>query len=602
MSAAEDITTDELETEVTLIKAGGSLESVMKDLLGSGSELEIQRSNLVELSDQMQSAFEEAGAIEPPLDPLSLVRLSARSATLSPLVQAMAINVHGFGHRFDPVIDLDSSDAKETVKEAMMIEAEEKAEREAKEGEEPDNIQEPTEDEITERVESLKSQAKRELAKLKAFFRNASQEVSFSRLGRKLKTDEETTGYAAWEARRDTRGRLRRLKHSPSWTIRALPLSEPTRVTVRERSTDISWRDVEEDKRYRRFVQIYEDKTVYFKEFGDKRIMSSVTGEYFEDEKELAKENKGGVPATELIWFALDNPESDIYGQVRWSGCTPGILGNREQAEVSLLFWRSKAIPPMVIMVSGGKLAKGAKEKLQDILDNEIKGSRNFHKVILLEAESNKKKADPTGALPSQDKVTIEIRPLIDAIWSDAIWRGYVQDNRNEQGQAFRFPPMIRGDLEKLNRATAQIGKELVEQQVFQPERNDFSWIVDQTILADLGISLWTFKLNGPELSKVDQLVEFVTELANALLTINEGRTILGQKVFNKELPVIDADWARMPLKQSLAGMLPEDPEEDNSSDESEEELDSEPSKSEDSSVLKIAIPEDDFRQLVVAD
>lgn len=568
-------------------------QRITKKLLGGDDEADIQRSNLIELSEEMASAFNLAGAIEPPLDPLSLVRLVSMSGTLRPLVDAMAVNIHGFGYHFEQVIDLDASDAFDRVKAAMLIEAEHKAESESRDGE--SEVTDPSDDEVKERIESLRNQQRREKAKLEAFFANASRKISFTRLCRKNQVDKESTGFSVMEVRRDGRGEPCRLDFAPSWTFRAMPLGPPVDVDVLVKATDISYRTIREPVRFRRYVQIYESKVTYFKEFGDPRVMSADTGRYFKDEKTFQRDEPKARLATEILWFSLDSSESDIYGNVRWSGCIPGVIGSREQAEVNLLFFRSKAIPPMVILVSGGKLAKGAREKLEEIIKNEIKGVENFHKILVLEAVGGKTNA--AAGLPSQDKVKIEIQPLTKSIFTDALWQGYASSNRHELGQSFRLPPMMRGDTEKLNRATAKIAREGTEQMVFGPERKDFEFDINRTVLTDMAIMLWRFRLNAPETTDAEQLADFIYKLSDGVLSVNEARRI-ASKLFQIDLPPIDADWARMPIKFALAGMEPEPLPEDE--EETEEKSVAEkgvrgPEQ------LVVRIPQDEFDSLIVA-
>jgi len=408
-------------------------------------------------------------------------------------------------------------------------------------------------------MESLRVQQRREKAKLSAFFENSSKKISFTRLCRKTQTDKESTGYALMEVVRDGRGEPCRLVYAPSWTFRAMPFSDPVNVDVLIKATDISYRVINEPVKFRRFVQVYEGKTTFFKEFGDPRTMSAETGEYYKGTKELQYREENSRVATEVLWFNLDSSESDVYGNVRWSGCVPGVIGSREQAEVNLLFFRNKAIPPMAILVSGGTLAKGARKQLEDIVENEIKGLENFHKILILEAVSG----DSAGAaigVSGSDKVKIELKPMTEAIFSDAIWQEYADGNKKELGQSFRLPPLVRGDTEKLNRATAKIARESAEQMVFGPERLDFEFDINRTLLRDMGVMLWVFKLNTPETTDSEFLADFVDKLSKGVLSINESRQICS-KIFNVDLPPIDADWARVPVQFGLAGMDLEAPE-----------------------------------------
>jgi len=79
-------------------------------------------SNVVQVDDELHRTFSQAGAIEPPYDPEKLCRLFEGSNALRQNVDAYAVNIDGFGHHFEPVVDLDSDDADLLVRDGLMAE------------------------------------------------------------------------------------------------------------------------------------------------------------------------------------------------------------------------------------------------------------------------------------------------------------------------------------------------------------------------------------------------------------------------------------------------------------------------------------------------
>jgi PBSX family phage portal protein len=565
------------------INVDSAIVNLKTHVIGKSNAFDgISGSNLQELDDEMSGGFDIAGGIEPTLDPLFLTRLISLSNSLRQNIDAMVTNVNGFGYSFVPAINLDSDDIEDTIKVAMTIERENEAEDECVDGEEI-SVVEPTDAEIKERLDLLKFQMRRQLAKVKAFFENCNLKVSFQRLNKRLLIDRYTTGNHYFEIRRDKLGVPRRLEHAPSWSIRAMPLERiPVEISRQVKITDITFENQTEIEFFRKYVQIYEGNTVYFKEFGDPRTMSSVTGKFYKDEKELEREENNNPPATEMIPFKVDTSESDIYGLPQWIGNLLSVIGSREMEEVNLLFWQHKSIPPMVVMVSGGALKKGARQRLERVIEEQIKGGgENFHKILILEAESTKKM---TGGLPSQNTVKIEIQPLIANIWKDQLWGEYDKQNNLKVGRSFRLPPLLRGETEDYNYATSAVAKQFAEEQVFEPERQEIDFDINRTIVSDLGVYLWKFKLNGPKIRVPDRIVDFIEKLTKNVLTIEESRKWLSE-TFDMDLSKIDAEWAKMPSDLILAGMNPsqegafsEDSEEDNKED-SEEETEEEAKK-----------------------
>lgn len=535
--------------------------ALAKERLLTGEELVAQRSNIRDTSEAMDRAFGEAGSLDPPYEPAVLVRLYGASNALRQNVDALVQNVHGGGHTFEPVLDLDADETWEQIRMAMVFERERQAELEAADGELPSPIREPTEEEVDARLVQLKDQSRRELARLKAFFDFAVRESSFVRLRRQVGVDQETIGWGAFEVLRNARGEPKRLRHAPGWTLRALPrVRRPVEVRDLVRVTDITWEEVTESQSFRLFVQIYEGQSVYFKEYGDPRVVSSNTGRVYEDTDHLQRVEPKSHPATELLWFPLDNPESDVYGLIRWSGNILSVLGSREMEEVNLLFFDNKAIPPLMILVSGGHLAAQAKEELQQVIRDQIKGKKNFHRILVIEAEGAATAGQLSG-LAGQQSVRVEVKPLTDAIMRDQMWGDYDKDNRHKVGQSFRIPPIIRGDTKDFNRSTAGAAIRYAEDQVFRPTRDDFDFEINRTIVKDLRVLLWRFRSQSTYRPDPAELLERVEGLTNAILSPSEARLIVA-KALGAELAKVEADWSKLPLRYALAGFDPSPPEE----------------------------------------
>jgi PBSX family phage portal protein len=549
--------TDKAETNVVPIRPE---IKITKERLFAGDDPAVPRSNLLRTAEEIERKFSELGALEPTLDPLALVRLFGMSNSLRQNVDTMVTNVHGGGYRFEPLEDWDAAETAERIKAAMILEREAEDESEGGEG---GDVEEPTEAEVTERIESLKAQAWRELEKAKTFFDFVNPKMSFGRIRGKVGTDQEVTGYAGIEVRRNKRGEPKRMKHAASWTLRALPIGNPIKCDVRIRTSPITWGTEPDYVEFRRFVQIVDGIEVYFKEFGDPRVLSSRTGKYYteaEDHaanlRDLKAAEPSARPATEILWFALDNPESEVYGLIRWAGNILSVLGSREMEEINLLFFDNKTIPPLVFMISGGHVAKEAKQELEQILRDHIKGSDNFHGCLVLEAEPAA--ASQVGAtLPGQAQVRIDFKPLTDAIFKDQLWGDYDDANRHKVGQSFRIPPILRGDTRDFNRATAEAALRYADDQVFGPVRLDFDETINRTIMPAIGVSLWRFASIPPKFTDPAELLPLVIKLAEAVLRPEEAREFV-EKALGVELPKIDAPWGRVPMKFALAGFTDE--------------------------------------------
>ncbi len=495
--------------------------------------------------EDLAAAFASAGALEPPYDPEALCLLMEHSNSLRQNVDAYATNIDGFGHRFEPAIDLDAEDVDRQVADCIYLERAAARER----GELPEGTPlEPTAEEVAERKRELRQLARIERARLESFFDFCCFDHSFVDLRRRTRQDLEVTGNAFWEVLRDGRGEVARLVYVPSYTVRLLPLDrEPVEVAERVRVSPVSYERVTARRRLRRYVQVQGSERVFFKSFGDPRAVSKTTGEVFPDVASLLRARPGDAPATEIIHFAIHSPRSP-YGVPRWVGTLLAVLGSRQMEEVNYLYFENKSVPPLALLVSGGRLSEASVPRIERFIEENLKGKTNFHKVLILEAEGGSGAGDAARA-------KIELRPLTDAQQQDALFQLYDERNIDKVGAAFRLPRLLRGDSRDFNRAVADAQLRFAEDQVFQPERDEFDFLINRKLLADMGIRFWRFRSQTPVTRDPERMTQMVEKLVRVgVLTPEEGRLLAGD-IFNREFRKIGDDWTKRPITLTLAGI-----------------------------------------------
>jgi len=490
-----------------------------------------------------KQVFEQAGAIEPPLDPLVLCSWFEMSSALRPNIDAYATNIDGYGHRLDPAIDLDADDADTQIADAIFLR---RISEDDGADEEEDDALEPTKAEVAKERLRLRRLARREKARLEAFFEHACAETSFVRLRRRLRQDLEVTGNAYMEVLRNRRGEIARFVYVPSYLVRLMTLdSEPTAVREWERVSPVDYRETFVDRQLRRLVQVDECAMTptYFRELGDPRVVSSVSGGYYENAAALRAAEGDALPATEMIHLKIDSPSSP-YGLPRWAGAYPEVAGARATSEVNFLFFDNKSIPPMALFVSGGTLSEGAVARLEKHIPEAVHGRSNFDKLLILEADSKR----TSGITPK-----IELHPLMQV--TEGRFQGYDERCIDKVGAQFRVPRIVRGDTKDFNRATANAALRFVEDQVFGPERDDFDWFVRRRILPELRVRFWRFRSLSPVTRDPDRLAVMTEKLVRVgVLTPQEGRH-LAADIFNTHFPDINQPWARRPIPLTLAGI-----------------------------------------------
>lgn len=352
--------------------------------------------------------------------------------------------------------------------------------------------------------------------------------------------DLETTGMGFIEVVRNAKGEIVELYQLPAHTMRMTALDkDATEYQQPYRNEDGQYEMRPRARRFRRYVQIVNSRRRYFKEFSDPRMISSVYGKIV---------GKAEVPAHEVIVFRLPCAHSP-YGVPRWIGSLPGIIGSRKADEINLGAFDGKMIPPLVVLVSGGTMAKTSVDRLKEIFDHELKGSQNFHKALLLEAIGS-----DIGEMPGekQGTVRIDIKPLTQYIKDDGLFLNYQDKKARRLASNFLLPPIYIGLSDDYNRATAIEAARVTEEQVFIPERRDFCYLINATIMADMKINCWSLGLVAP---KTTDMATILTAIAGVKEAMPVGllQEIVAE-MRGKAAAEIDEKLRDLPLGLLMAG------------------------------------------------
>lgn len=494
--------------------------------------------------DQREQVFAGMGAVTPPYDPETLALLFENSSSLRQNVDSYVTNIDAFGHRFEPVIDLDASDADHRLANALFVERARAGAKNAV----------PTPEEVAAKKKEVADHMRMERSRLENFFDFCCIDLSFVTLRRRTRQDIEVMGNGYWEVLRNGVGEIVQFVYIPGFTMRLLPLDPDfVEIDAKVKVSDLSFDTMKVRRRFRRYVQVFESQIVFFKEFGDPRVLSRKHGTFHGSVDELLAKDEEDGPATEILHFKLHNPRS-AYGTPRWIGNLLSVLGSRQAEEVNFLYFENKSVPPLALLVSGGRLSAQSIPRIESFIETHIRGKRNFHKILILEAEP----AGSGGDLAHTGRMKIELRPLTNAQQSDALFQNYDERNMDKVGQSFRLPRLLRGDIRDFNRSTGDSALMFAEMQVFQPEREEFDFVINRKVLADMGIRFWRFRSNSPVTRDPAAMAEIVRGLTNAnILTPEEGRQ-LASDVFNRDFKKISAPWVKQPVSLTLAGIAPE--------------------------------------------
>ncbi len=385
-----------------------------------------------------------------------------------------------------------------------------------------------------------KKEVKDELNKVTALMARLSYEDDLIDLRSKSRVDYEVLAARAFEIGRDDKGRIEMMAHIPMHSLRMCKKDQtPVMVDVEVVDEKGGISTVKVERTFRRFVQksYHTNKMIYFKEFGDPRVIDPNTGE----------ENPGLSPedAASEVLFDSQYVPGHVYGLPRWIGQLPSILGSKESELVNLHFFRDNAIPAMAVLVSGGYLTQEAFDKISNYVTN-TKGQKSMQRIMVIESLADDATGGSIDHPPQAPK--LDIKPMVNERQQDGLFQDYDENNAGKVRSAFRLPPIFVGRAEDYTRASAFASMQTAENQIFVPERFRFDMIINNKILATHGIKYWRFKSLGAPLSDPDSMARIVRSLGTqGALTANTVIKVANQ-ILNVQIDSIQEAWGDVPF------------------------------------------------------
>lgn len=348
----------------------------------------------------------------------------------------------------------------------------------------------------------------------------------------------ETYGIAYLEVIRDLGGsvvQIEFIKDTPT-VYKTRPLEPYVDTTFYYKGEEIARK-----RKFRKYRQEINGKTVYFKEFGDPRVMDKRNGEYADEGGTVDLDNQ----ANEIMEFAIGTMP---YGEVRWIGQILGVDGSRRAENLNNNYFKNGRHTPLMIMIKGGTLTEDSFAKLTEYM-NGIKGEAGQHAFIVLEAES----LDNRAAFDDDKKPEIEVKDLASILQKDELFQDYLDNNRRRVQSAFQLPDLYVGYTTDFNRATAQTAMEVTEKQVFQPERKSLAWAINNRLLNGYNFKYVEAYFKEPDINNPDDMYKILTVCGNAGgLTPNKAKEIIYSLLGDNYEP-FDEEWGDIPLAYQKA-------------------------------------------------
>jgi PBSX family phage portal protein len=268
-------------------------------------------------------------------------------------------------------------------------------------------------------AKSIESNIQKERQALLDWLDSCNEDDEFQETLIKVWTDYETLGNGYFEIGRGLDGSVKYIGHIPAVLMRIR----------RDRDG---------------FVQIFANKAVFFRNFGD-RTTADVVG--------------NDPTPNEVIHIKKYSPTHTYYGIPDIIAAQQAIAGNEFSARFNLDYFENKAVPRYVIVLKGANFSDSAQQNLLEFFETGLKGQN--HRTLFV----------PLPAGDSEQEVSFEMMP-VEAGTQDSSFVNYRKGNLDEILMAHRVPITKVGTSEAVNLANAVDMDKTFKEQVCRPEQD----------------------------------------------------------------------------------------------------------------------------------
>ena len=314
---------------------------------------------------------------------------------------------------------------------------------------------------------------------LNAFFKKANPNEDFTMMIKKVFQDYEANGNGYIEVTRDIDDKVNGLFHVNSGEVR--------------------W-----GKDKKKLCQMIGQNKVWFKLFGEEKILDKSTGVFSETSTNPANEI---IPITQYTWM------SSLYGLPSWLPAIWNMFGDVKETEYNIDFFLNFGIPAYAVIVEGqGSMNQELKDEITKYFETTLKGTGSQHKTLILNT--------PAGITIRFDKLSNDEK--------ESSFRGYHKDNTQAILTAHGVPPYRVGIVEQ-----GQLGGDVAEDMdriyldsTINPKQELFAWIIREKIIKE-GFEIDSWKLRFKDININDEERESKIEetyIKNGIKSPNEIR------------------------------------------------------------------------------
>lgn len=360
------------------------------------------------------------------------------------------------------------------------------------------------------------------------------------------------------------------------------PQSTPTFTPVPIALEDgrILW--IEEPRHFRRIRMQAGRKKMWFKEYGDWRLMDARTGRYASNSRHIRsiesfqpgkyypgtaagiRQNTRGkvVPAIEVMHWNTSFPGVAPYGISGWHSELDSVSASAEGTKLLLSYLKS-GLHSVILAAANrpfeSQTAEAAIEKI-DSLGRGREGLGALITLALVPGDSSSQQTNPF-AEATADRGRLILHELNTKLPQE-VMNGEMRDSLGKRfAHSERIPALLLGKSDSYNFATASAAWAVVNRLRFNPHHEIREQFLDR-LLVEMGITLWRIRIASPEWEEPEPLAS-VASIAgsNGGLSVNKAVKLLNE-VLDVDVSPIDEWWGNLPMSLVTSVLSSVDPAE----------------------------------------
>ena len=344
----------------------------------------------------MVTAYGLFDVVLPPYNLDELAYFYENSFANHAAIQAKVANIVGLGYSFN-MTDSTVAKLEEAPDDMSLMRAQRKIQR--------------AKADLTDWVESL------------------NDEDTFTHVLEKVYTDVETVGNGYIEIGRKVNGDIGYIGHIPATTIRVRRMRDG-------------------------YIQIVNQKVVYFRNFQEQKNINPVTND-----------NR----PNELIHIKKYSPKNSYYGVPDTVASATSMVGNELAAKYNVDYFENKAVPRYIAIVKGAKLSSDAEDKFFRFMQAGLKGQN--HRTLYI----------PLPGDGPDNKVDFKLEPIENGI-QDGSFDRYRKANRDDILMAHQVPYSKVGGGAGISIASALVADRTFKEQVARPAQRNLEKTINKIV------------------------------------------------------------------------------------------------------------------------